>query len=64
MMPAKTAARVRHARIELPDDDYERLKRSAGRFRLGVAAYIRLSVLERVERDERGSGLRAESEAR
>ncbi len=50
-MPAKATGPTRHARIELPDDKYQRLKRSAGRFRLGVAAYIRLAVLERVDRD-------------
>jgi predicted DNA-binding protein len=44
---------IRHARIELPDDDYQRLKRAAERFRLPVAAYIRMAVMERIEDDER-----------
>jgi hypothetical protein len=43
---------VRHARIELPDDDYQRLKAVAVRYRISVAAYIRLAVMERIERDE------------
>jgi predicted transcriptional regulator len=47
---------VRHARIELPDDDYQRLKRSADRFRLSVSAYIRQAVMERIERDEQRAG--------
>jgi hypothetical protein len=44
---------VRHARLELPDRDYQRLKKVSGRFRLSVAAYIRLAVIERIESDER-----------
>ena len=47
---------VRHARIELPDEDYQRLKRAADRFRISVAAYIRLAVMERIESDERKAG--------
>lgn len=55
--PAKVQATApveitRHARIELPDDDYQRLKRAADRVRISVAAYIRMSVMERIERDE------------
>jgi hypothetical protein len=49
--PVKPA--VRHARIELSPDDYQRLQKAAKRFRLPVAAYIRLAVFERIERDER-----------
>jgi predicted DNA-binding protein len=44
---------VRHARIELPDDDYERLKQAAKRFHISVAGYIRQAVMERIESDER-----------
>lgn len=44
---------VRHARIELPEGDYQRLKASADRFRLSVSAYIRQAVMERIESDER-----------
>jgi hypothetical protein len=47
---------IRHARIELPDDDYQRLKRAADRVRISVAAYIRQAVMERIEDDERRSG--------
>jgi predicted DNA-binding protein len=48
-----TAARgIRHARLELPDDDYERLKRVAKSNGLAVAAYIRQAVLKQVRRDE------------
>jgi hypothetical protein len=50
-MPA-VAKEMRHARIELPDDDYERLKRVANANGLGVAAYIRQAVLRQVRRDE------------
>jgi hypothetical protein len=53
--PATAEATVRHARIELPDDDYQRLKASADRFRLSVSAYIRQAVMERIESDERRS---------
>jgi hypothetical protein len=44
---------MRHARIELPDDDYQRLKRAADRVRISVAAYIRQAVMERIAEDER-----------
>lgn len=44
---------TRHARIELPDDDYQRLKRAADRVHISVAAYIRQAVMERIEDDER-----------
>ncbi len=52
-MPATAEEKVtRHARIELPDDDYQRLKACAGRYHLSVAAYIRQATMERIERDE------------
>jgi len=47
---------IRHARIELPDDDYERLKRAANRVHISVAAYIRQAVMERIESDEARGG--------
>lgn len=50
-MPA-TAPEMRHARIELPDEDYERLKRVAKSIGLGVAAFIRQAVLRDVRRVE------------
>jgi hypothetical protein len=50
-MPA-SAAKVRHARIELPDHDYERLRRVARANGLGVAAYVRQAVLKQLRRDE------------
>jgi hypothetical protein len=50
-MPA-TAKEIRHARIELSDPDYERLKRVARANGLGIAAYIRQAVLRQVRRDE------------
>ncbi len=43
---------VKHARIELPDVDYRRLKDAADRYRLSISAYIRQAVMERIERDE------------
>lgn len=54
-VPATSAepSRVsRHARIELPDEDYQRLKNAAERYHISVAAYIRQAVMERIERDE------------
>jgi hypothetical protein len=48
----KPAQRIRFARMELPDNDYQRLKRSADRYHISVAAYIRLAVMERIEADE------------
>lgn len=56
-VPATSAEPVtRHARIELPDDEYQRLKRAADRFHLSVAGYIRMAVFERIEADERKGG--------
>jgi hypothetical protein len=43
---------IRHARIELDDKDYERLKRVAKSIGLGVAAFIRQAVLRDVRRVE------------
>ncbi len=47
-----TAKQVKHARIELSADDYQRLKRVAKASGLAVAAYIRQAVLKQVRRDE------------
>jgi predicted DNA-binding protein len=44
---------VRHARIELPGEDYDRLKKAADRVRISIAAYIRQAVMERILDDER-----------
>lgn len=43
---------VKHARIELPESDYDRLKKAAKRYHLSVAGYIRMAVIERIESDE------------
>lgn len=43
---------TKHARIELPESDYSRLKACADRLRISVAAYIRMSVMERIGKDE------------
>jgi predicted DNA-binding protein len=51
-----TAKDIRHARLELSDDDYERLKRVAKANGLAVAAYIRQAVLRQVRRDEADDG--------
>ncbi len=47
---------IRHARVELPEDDYTAVKEVARSNGLSVAAYIRMAILQRVRRD------RAESE--
>jgi hypothetical protein len=39
---------VRHARLELPDEDYERLERVSRANGLAVAAYITQAVLRQV----------------
>jgi predicted DNA-binding protein len=51
-----TAKEVRHARLELPGDDYERLKRVSKANGLPVAAYIRQAVLRQVRMDEKEDG--------
>lgn len=43
---------MRHARIELPSSDYERLQRAAKREFLPITAYIRQAVMKRIESDE------------
>jgi hypothetical protein len=48
----KPAMRIRYARADLPDNEYQRLKRCADRYRISVAAYIRLAMMERIEADE------------
>jgi len=47
-----TAEKIRHARLELSDEDYQRLKRVAKQDGLAVAAYIRQAVLQRIRADE------------
>jgi predicted DNA-binding protein len=49
---------VKHARIELPEEDYLRLKAAAKMVLLPVAAYIRLAVMERIDDDERKAASR------
>jgi hypothetical protein len=53
MAKKKGDVEMRHARIELPDADYQRLKRAADRVHISVAAYIRQAVMERIAEDER-----------
>lgn len=48
------ATGTRHARIELSDDDYERLKRVAKANGLSVSAFIRMAVLQRIRKLEAG----------
>jgi predicted DNA-binding protein len=50
------AKEIRHARMELPDEDYKRLKRVAKANGLAIAAYIRQAVLRQVRRDETEGG--------
>ena len=47
---------IRHARIQLPDNDYAAVKEVARSNGLSVAAYIPMAILQPVRRD------RAESE--
>lgn len=56
VIAAREEKAVRHARIELPDDDYQRLRAAADRYHLPVAAYIRMAVMERIGRDEKEGG--------
>jgi hypothetical protein len=51
-----TAPEIRHARVELPDPDYERLKQAARDRGLSVAAYIRQAVLLQIRRDQTEGG--------
>jgi predicted DNA-binding protein len=52
-MTATAAAKeIKHARLELPPEDYERLRRVARSIGLGVAAFIRQAVLRDVRRVE------------
>lgn len=51
-VPASAEPIIRHARIELEDADYERLKRVSKSNGLSVAAYIRQAVLKQIRRDE------------
>lgn len=55
-VPATAEPVTRHARIELPDEVYQRLKNVADKSLLPVAAYIRKAVLEKIEADEERLG--------
>ena len=48
----KTEPIMRHARIELPDPIYKRLRAAADRYQISLAGYIRMAVVERIESDE------------
>jgi hypothetical protein len=54
--PRAVVPKVRHARLELEDVDYQRLKRVAKANGLAVAAYIRQAVLRQIRRDETDDG--------
>jgi hypothetical protein len=43
---------IRHARIELSDEDYERLRKVSRINGLSISAYIRQAVLKQIRRDE------------
>jgi hypothetical protein len=47
---------IRHARIELDDNDYERLKRVAKSNGLSIAGFIRQAVLKQIRREESEGG--------
>jgi predicted DNA-binding protein len=55
-MPATAEKVIRHARIELPDEEYERLKSVSKSLGLAVAAYIRQAVMRQLRRDEEEMG--------
>ncbi len=43
---------MKHARIELEEPDYERMKQVAKLNGLSISAYIRQAVLQRIRQDE------------
>jgi hypothetical protein len=43
---------VKHARIELSPEDYAVVEQVAHSIGLGVAAYVRMAVLQRARRDK------------
>jgi hypothetical protein len=45
---------IRHARIELPEEDYLELEQVAHRIGLGISAYIRMVVLKSVREANEG----------
>lgn len=45
---------MRHARIELPDDDYERVRAVARSLGLSIASFIRMATLKETRRVEEG----------
>jgi predicted DNA-binding protein len=55
-MATTTERVIRHARLELPDEDYERLKAVARSLGLGVAAYIRQALMRQIRKDEEELG--------
>ena len=45
---------IRHARIELPEDDYERVRAVAKSLGLSVTSFIRMATLKEARRVEEG----------
>jgi hypothetical protein len=54
---------VRHARLELSQRNYERLKAAADRDRRSISSFLRCAVLDRIDESEASAGLGPESEA-
>jgi hypothetical protein len=54
---------VRHARMELSLENYDRLRAAADRERRSISSYIRCAVLDRITADEAGAGLGPKPEA-
>jgi predicted DNA-binding protein len=46
------AVRLRFARADLPDPEYQRLKKCADRERRSIASYIRNAIVDRIQADE------------
>jgi hypothetical protein len=51
-----TANEIRHARMELPDEDYQRVKRMSKANGLSVTASIRHTILRQLRIDEKVDG--------
>jgi uncharacterized protein (DUF1778 family) len=56
-MPATAEEKTSQARIELPTDDMDRVRRAARSIGLSLSAFIRQAVLEKAVDVERRMGL-------
>ena len=48
----ETKKDVRHVRVELPPEDYERVRKAARGNAISISAFVRMAIMRQVRREE------------